>query len=79
MNYFLFTTTTCPKCPEMKVFVSENIKFAGELIDNTHPQFMDLASKFGVTQAPTFVVQEGEKVLFTGSEIYEIEDFLSTL
>lgn len=76
MNYLLFTTTTCPKCPAVKQFIADNISFTGELIDNTRSDFMDLAQKFGVTQAPTFILLQQDQELFRGSEICEIQDFL---
>lgn len=79
MNYILFTTTTCPKCPAVKQFIAEKVSFEGQTIDNTHPEFMNLAQKFGVTQAPTFILLEQNQELFRGTENYEIQDYLKTV
>lgn len=80
MNYILLTTTSCPKCPAMKEFVSENLAgFSGKILDETNPNFMDQVQKYGVTVAPVLIIFDGEKEVFRGSEIYEVEDFLKTL
>lgn len=76
MNYLLFTTTTCPKCPAVKQFVVSNITFAGELVDNTRPDFMALAGEHGVSVAPTFIVFENGNEVFRGNEASEIDSFL---
>ena len=76
MNYKLFTTSTCPKCPEFKAFVAENVKFEGEILDEKTPNFMDQAQNYGITKAPAFLVFEGEKEIFRTSETYDLDDFL---
>ena len=77
MKYILFTTETCPKCPEVKTYIKEKISFEGELLDNTAPNFMELAGEYGVTGAPTMIIfNDAKKEIFRGSETYEIEDFL---
>ena len=78
MKYFLFTTTTCPKCPALKNFVAEKIKFPGELIDETAPDFLERAQKFSVTVAPTLIIfDDAEKEIFRGGEIGELTEFLA--
>lgn len=78
MRYILFTTTSCPKCPEVKDFVAEHVPFGGEILDETDPDFGDLVGNFEVAAAPCFVVlgEEDEEV-FRGNEVGEIEDFLN--
>ena len=77
MKYLLFTTQTCPKCPAVKDYVTSNVTIEGEFIDNTHPEFMALAGSHGVTQAPTFIVLDGDNEVFRGNEVPEIESFFS--
>ncbi len=86
MNYLLFTTTSCPKCPKMKEFVRENLQPAlklrstgavsGEILDETKPNFMEQVQKYGVTVAPVLLIFKDGEEIFRGSEIYEVEDFL---
>ncbi len=76
MNYICFTTTSCPKCPEFKSFITENVKFEGEIWDETTPNFMDTISKHGVTAAPTILFFEDEKEVFRTNEVYELGEFL---
>ena len=77
MKYILITTTRCPKCPEFKSFVEDNVSFEGKIIDETTPGFTDKISELGVANAPTIVVYQNEKEIFRGSETYELEDFLN--
>lgn len=53
---YLFTTKTCPNCAVAKQMLSEE---QYELIDAE--ENMEMAQKFGVMQAPTLVVIEGER------------------
>ena len=53
---YLFTTKTCPNCKLAKEYL-KNEKYA--LIDAE--ENMELASKYGVMQAPTLVVVDGEQ------------------
>ncbi len=76
MNYICFTTTSCPKCPEFKSFITENIKFAGEILDETKPNFTEGISKYQVTAAPTILIFDEKKEVFRTNEIYELDDFL---
>lgn len=76
MNYKLFTTTTCPKCPEFKDYVSQNISFEGEVLDERSEGFMDQAQSFGITGAPMIILFENDKEIFRASEMYDLEDFL---
>ncbi len=78
MKYLLFTTQTCPKCPEIKQYINDNVFFEGEILDNTHPKFIELAGKYDVISAPLFIVFEEESEIFRGSEVYEIEEFLKS-
>ncbi len=77
MNYILFTTTRCPKCPEFKSFVSKNINFKGKILDETMPEFSEKIQELNVTAAPTIIIFEDGKEVFRASETYELEGFLT--
>ncbi|MCK5461105.1 hypothetical protein KAI58_03915 [Candidatus Gracilibacteria bacterium] len=77
MNYKLFTTTTCQKCPEFKDYVSQNISFEGELFDEHSKGFGDLAQSFGIIGAPMILIFENNKEIFRTSEVYALEAFLN--
>ena len=76
MNYTLFTTTQCPKCPEFKTFVTEKIKFPGEILDETSLNFSDKIQEYGVTAAPVIIIFKENKEILRTSEIYDLEEFL---
>ena len=77
MHYILFTTTSCPKCPEVKTYVIDNVKIDGKILDETKPNFSEKTKKYGITTAPTILIfDENNNEIFRGSEVYEIEAFL---
>jgi len=78
MNGILLTTMSCPKCPAIKAWIADNIKFDVRLVDDMAPDFGDVVAKYGVTAAPYFIIEEDGKEIFRGQEDYEIEDFLKT-
>ena len=56
---YLFTTSTCPNCKVAKTMLADE-KVEVEVIDaEEHP---DMARRFGIKQAPTLVVGNGESV-----------------
>ena len=68
---------TCPKCPAMKSFVAENLKFEGEVLDNDSSNFMEKAGELKVDSAPTLIIfDENEQEIFRGNEVGEVKDFL---
>lgn len=77
MNYILFTTTQCPKCPAFKEFVAKNIDFEGEILNEQSSNFMDNIQQFGVANAPTIVILENTKELFRTDDISQLQDFLN--
>ncbi|MBU1089612.1 thioredoxin family protein [Patescibacteria group bacterium] len=78
MKYLLFTTATCPKCPAMKNFVAESLKFEGETVDNSSPDFAERIQKLNVESAPTILIfDDTEKEIFRGSEAEELKEFLA--
>ncbi len=80
MKYFLFTTADCPKCPEVKEFIQNNITFTGEIIKETDSRFQTLIQTYDIKIAPTLIVLDNKEiVIFSGSEIPEIQDFLSNI
>ena len=56
----LFTTATCPKCVMAKKFLSDAGLEYETIVVNDNP---DAARKFGIRQAPTLLVTDGETVL----------------
>jgi len=79
MYYILFTTTTCPKCPSFKKVVLDTAKIDGEIIDETSGKFLNLAARFGVMNAPTFIAFKDDSLneeVFRCSEEYELKKFL---
>ena len=63
---YLFTTKTCPNCRIAKEFLKEEDYI---LIDAEEEQ--DLVEKYGIRQAPTFVVDDGQspKIYVNASNI----------
>ncbi len=79
MKATLFTTTTCPKCPAFKHYISQHVPFGVRVLDEREPDFRDLAGQFGVSSAPTLIVQDGQgKELLRTSEESEVAAFLAT-
>jgi hypothetical protein len=79
MNYILFTTTRCPKCPAFKEFVTQNIKLSGEILDETAPDFNKKITAHQVGQAPTILFFEKEEEVFRSGEIPLVQDFLKNV
>jgi len=79
MNYICFTTTSCPKCPEFKSFITQNVKFEGEIWDETKPNFMEKISEHDVTAAPTILIFDNGEEVFRTSEIYDLGEFLKSV
>lgn len=76
MNYILFTTTSCPKCPAFKEFVAENVEFEGVILNEKSPNFMDNIKQFGVSNAPTIVILKGTEEIFRTDDVSQLQDFL---
>jgi len=56
----LFTTTTCPKCVMAKKFLADAGLEYETVVVNDNP---DAARKYGIKQAPTLLVLDGEEVI----------------
>jgi hypothetical protein len=79
MNYLLFTTTQCPKCPAFKEFIQKNIHFGGEIIDQNNENFYSLSREFLVNSVPTLFIFEDETrdgALLRTSEVSDVYDFI---
>ncbi len=62
----------------MKSFVTENLKFEGEILDNNSPDFTEQIQKFGVESAPTILIfNEDKKEIFRGNEVENLKEFLT--
>ncbi len=55
----LFTTTTCPNCKQAKKLLAENEVVYREILADDN---RDLVEKYGIRQAPTLVIDNGENV-----------------
>ncbi len=56
----LFTTTTCPKCVMAKKFLADaGLEYETVVVNDTP----DIARKYGIKQAPTLLVLDGEEVV----------------
>ncbi|MBP9761254.1 MAG: hypothetical protein KBD15_03390 [Candidatus Magasanikbacteria bacterium] len=79
MNYLLFTTSTCPKCPLFKDFVQKHLHVQGEIIDQHDTQFEPLSREFVVSHVPTLLVFEDEQretAVLRTSEISDVYEFI---
>lgn len=76
MNYLLFTTTRCPKCPAFRAYVEENLDMEGEVIDENIPDFGKRIADSHVANAPTILIYDGDEEVFRTSEVGELEEFL---
>jgi glutaredoxin len=56
---YLFTTDTCPKCPEAKKFCEKNFPEA-EIVQVGNLESLVLAEKYNIRSVPTFVVNNGK-------------------
>ena len=79
LNYMLFTSSSCPKCPEMKKIVKESISFDGVVLDNTMNDFRQNAERLNVMTAPTLVVLEGGNEIGRVTEPSQINDLLKSI
>ncbi len=80
MNYLLFTTTTCPRCPAFKEFVSKFIKFSGKIIDERDENFKSLTLEYSISSVPTILIFEDESMenaLCRTSDPAELYTFLN--
>lgn len=78
MHYWLFTTTTCPKCPPFKTFMQTQTYLKGEILDETSSTFSTSIARFGLTKAPTLLVLSADEktVLLHTSELAEGQAFI---
>jgi len=63
MQYKLFTTSMCPKCPAMKEHMASQTKISGEVISCHTPEGLAEARKFSIHTVPTvvFVDDDGKE------------------
>ena len=73
LKLLLFTTSTCPKCPAVKNWISQaGVEFFG--IDNTMLNFWEMAAKYNVQSVPTIVaIDESGKEVWRANELSEIQ------
>lgn len=81
MNYLLFTTPTCPKCPGFKDFVQTHLHFQGNMIDPSDEHFFELSRRYMVNTVPTLIVFEDEQresAILRTNDISEVYDFINS-
>jgi hypothetical protein len=80
MEYKLFTTRFCHKCPAMKEFMGAQTKVSGAIIDASTPEGLNEARRFNVTGVPTvvFLDEAGTEVKRCGCK-EEVEEVLMTV
>jgi hypothetical protein len=80
MNYLLFTTTRCPKCPAFKEFVQKFTTFSGTVINENDEKFGNLTTSYNISAVPHIVVFEGdsqESKIFETNDATELYSFLN--
>lgn len=77
MNYLLFTTTRCPKCPEFKAVVADKVTNEGRVLNELDPDFGELAAQHNVTAAPTIIFFDEGGEVFRTSDLSELDSFLN--
>lgn len=80
LKYLLFTTSTCPRCPEMKKWVKK-LDFEGTVLNERDENFKKLATQYSVNIAPLLLIlkqKEGkpDKEIARFTEIEDIKDWL---
>jgi len=76
-NFLLFTTKTCPKCPEVKRFMEET-GLEGVFVDASTPEGLDEARKYSVAQVPTVIFfDENGKIIRKANNIDEIKEIMN--
>ncbi len=79
MEYKLFTTRFCHKCPAMKEFLGSQDKVAGVFVDCSAPDGMEEAKKYNITRVPTVLFLDGEEVKHTCHEKEDVESLLQNI
>jgi glutaredoxin len=77
MQYKLFTTPMCPKCPAMKEYMASQTKISGEVINCHTPEGLAEARKFVISSVPTviFIGEDGRESRRCGTK-EEVEEIL---
>lgn len=80
MKYILLTTTSCSKCPGFKKELQDIgffDKYQGEILDETHEFFADIANIYSIQSAPTILLFSEQYALKSMEENgeYPVEDF----
>lgn len=79
MYGILFTTTSCPKCPAFREYISEHVSFPVDIFDERHADFQSLVGEHDITAAPTLILcDESRKEVFRTSDASELSSFLSS-
>lgn len=74
-TFKLFTTQSCPKCPEVKEFVKES-GIQVEMVDAGSAEGLTQAREYNVTAVPTFIVFEDGKEIGRARSVHEIEQYI---
>ncbi|MCP3683009.1 MAG: hypothetical protein GY861_09990 [bacterium] len=75
-KYLLFTTPTCPNCPEVKDFM-KTVKLEGEIVDAASEDGLKKATEFGVMSVPAVIfLDDGGNETARASTVEEINSIL---
>ncbi|MEA3430120.1 MAG: thioredoxin family protein [Nanoarchaeota archaeon] len=74
-TFKLFTTQSCPKCPEIKDFV-KSLDIEVKFVDAGTPEGLDEARKYNVTGVPTFIIFDDEKEVGRANSVENIKRFI---
>ncbi len=66
---FLFTSTSCPRCPAAKEFLDNKGLEYEEMQPTKNPEAMELATKHGIMSLPTILI---------GEKSFSFEEFKSS-
>lgn len=82
MQYLLFTTTSCPKCPAFKRQLELTLAtVAGRVIDERDADFAALAQRHSVGNVPLLIVfddEAGESAVLRTGEVSDLLGFART-
>ena len=79
MNYLLFTSPHCPKCPGFKDFVQKHVPYEGKVLAPQDADFQALSREFVIHSVPTLLIFEDpgqEALALRTSEVTEVYDFV---
>jgi len=75
-SFKLFTTQSCPKCPEVKEFVKTLDNISVEMHDASTEEGLNEARTCNVTRVPTVIVYEDGKEIGRANSVEELKEYV---